>query len=65
MFPGEYSICSMETREGTDCVDLQQLRWGFDTVEEARGRVAAIAEEEGVKVEDCCIIRMWPAVEQV
>ena len=65
MIPGPYSICAVEVPEDTDSPNYYTLRWGYDSIEDARADMPKIAKEEGYPIADLCVLRSWGKDESI
>lgn len=58
MIPGPYSICQVDFPEASDAPILTTLIFGFDSAEQAYGKLERVAREHGTSPEDCVVVRI-------
>jgi hypothetical protein len=60
MVPGEYSVCRVVVPDtGSDQINFEALKFGYDSVEQAYRAFAKLSEEFELTVSDLAVVRVW------
>lgn len=60
MIPGPYSVCRFElVSDDGDALAYFTLRYGYDSVKQARAALPTLAREAGVPEEELCVVRAF------
>ena len=59
MMNGPYSVVHCTPDEESDGLDMKTLGWGYDSGKRAYADMEKLAEEAGVDVGECAVVRMW------
>ena len=58
MIPGPYAICHATVPDAnSDSITYRTLSWGYDTANDAFNDIVAVAQKEGVNVDECRVTR--------